>query len=29
MTMVNEFGLKLWLAPVRNSAWVAAQCGYR
>jgi hypothetical protein len=29
MSMVYEFDLKLWLAPVRNSAWVAAQCGYR
>jgi hypothetical protein len=27
--MAPYFRLQLWLAPVRNAAWVSAQCGYR
>ena len=27
--MTSDFCLQLWLAPVRNWAWVSAHCGHR
>jgi hypothetical protein len=29
MTQERRFRLKLWLAPVRNTVWVAAHFGHR